>query len=230
MAIKKSQLYSSLWSSCDELRGGMDASQYKDYILTLLFMKYVSDKCADNPAALIEVPKGGGFRYFRLGPSLLRKDEWGNWVINTDFNPEMLAEAVCKLEGFTYAPSDEVYWQHGHSTETDFIYVTTQSMNREMLTRLSDEVGEKRSLLVVCKAFRVKPDAFENLTLKKIPKAVLRKCEWGKDDYSLEIRNLPAAPQAAEEDAAGDVELKKPGRKFGKGKDKGPTLFSMEGV
>ena len=61
MAIKKSQLYSSLWSSCDELRGGMDASQYKNYILTLLFMKYVSDKCADNPAALIEVPKGGGF-------------------------------------------------------------------------------------------------------------------------------------------------------------------------
>ena len=84
---------------------------------------------------------GGGFRYYRLGPSLLKKDEWDNWVINSDFNPEMLAEAVCKLEGFTYAPSDEVYWRHGHSTETDFVYVTTQFMNREMLTRLSDEVG-----------------------------------------------------------------------------------------
>ena len=57
MALKKSQLYSSLWSSCDELRGGMDASQYKDYILTLLFMKYVSDK-ADT---LIDVPAGGSF-------------------------------------------------------------------------------------------------------------------------------------------------------------------------
>ena len=61
MALKKSQLYSSLWQSCDELRGGMDASQYKDYVLTLLFMKYVSDKYAGRPDALIEVPEGGGF-------------------------------------------------------------------------------------------------------------------------------------------------------------------------
>ncbi|MDQ6771220.1 MAG: type I restriction-modification system subunit M [Gemmatimonadota bacterium] len=61
MALKKSELYSSLWQSCDELRGGMDASQYKDYVLTLLFMKYVSDKYASKPNALIEVPKGGGF-------------------------------------------------------------------------------------------------------------------------------------------------------------------------
>ena len=61
MALKKSQLYSSLWQSCDELRGGMDASQYKDYVLTLLFMKYVSDKYAGKPDALIEVPEGGGF-------------------------------------------------------------------------------------------------------------------------------------------------------------------------
>ena len=55
MAIKKSQLYASLWQSCDELRGGMDASQYKDYILTLLFMKYVSDKAENDPYADITV-------------------------------------------------------------------------------------------------------------------------------------------------------------------------------
>src|SRR3984893_13836135 len=61
MAIKKSELYSSLWKSCDELRGGMDASQYKDYVLVLLFVKYVSDKYAGQPNALIEVPEGGGF-------------------------------------------------------------------------------------------------------------------------------------------------------------------------
>ena len=61
MALKKSHLYSSLWQSCDELRGGMDASQYKDYVLTLLFMKYISDKHASNADALIEVPTGGGF-------------------------------------------------------------------------------------------------------------------------------------------------------------------------
>ena len=70
---------------------------------------------------------GGGFRYYRLAPSLLTQDKWGNWVISKEFNAPMLAEAVCKLEGFTYAPSDTVYWQHGHSTERDFIYVTTAS-------------------------------------------------------------------------------------------------------
>lgn len=61
MAIKKSELYRSLWKSCDELRGGMDASQYKDYVLTLLFVKYVSDKYAGNRNALILVPEGGSF-------------------------------------------------------------------------------------------------------------------------------------------------------------------------
>src|SRR5262249_39088439 len=67
---------------------------------------------------------GGGFRYYRLAASLLERDTWDNWVINKKYNAAMLAEALCKLEGFIYAPSDSVYWQHGHSTERDFIYVT----------------------------------------------------------------------------------------------------------
>ena len=71
---------------------------------------------------------GGGFRYYRLAPSLLEKDKWGNWVINRQYNAAMLAEALCKLEGFTYAPSDAIYWQQGHSTERDFIYVTTAQL------------------------------------------------------------------------------------------------------
>ena len=61
MALKKSELYSSLWSSCDELRGGMDASQYKDYVLVLLFIKYVSDKYAGVPYAPITIPDGASF-------------------------------------------------------------------------------------------------------------------------------------------------------------------------
>jgi len=141
---------------------------------------------------------GGGFRYYRLAPSLLEKDPFGNWVVNKQYNGEMLAEAVCKLEGFSYAPSDTEYWQHGHSTENDFIYVTTQSLTREQLARLSDDVGEGRSLLVCCGAFRCKAEAFPNLTIKKLPKAVLHKCEYGKDDYSLEIRELPPVPEAVE--------------------------------
>ncbi|MGH9426007.1 MAG: site-specific DNA-methyltransferase [Terriglobia bacterium] len=137
---------------------------------------------------------GGGFRYYHLAPSLLEKDKWGNWVINKAYNPAMLAQAVCKLEGFIYAPSDTVYWQHGHSTERDFIYVTTQNLSHDQLQALSDEVGEGRSLLVMCAAFRGKPDRYSNLTIKKIPKTVLTRCEWGHDDYSLKIENLPKAP------------------------------------
>jgi adenine-specific DNA-methyltransferase len=137
---------------------------------------------------------GGGFRYYRLAPSLLEKDKWGNWVINRQYNGAMLAEALCKLEGFTYAPSDTIYWKHGHSTERDFIYVTTAHLTHDQLRQLSDEVGPERSLLVLCSAFRSRSDEFPNLTIKKIPKAVLSRCEWGHDDYSLQVENLPQAP------------------------------------
>ena len=138
---------------------------------------------------------GGGFRYYRLAPSLLEVDSFGNLVISKQYNAAMLAQAMCKLMGFTYAPSEEVYWQQGHSTENDFIYVTTQTMTRDHLAALSEEVGKKRSLLICCSAFRGKADAFHNLTLKKIPLAVLHKCEWGHDDYSLNVANLPQAPE-----------------------------------
>ena len=136
---------------------------------------------------------GGGFRYYRLAPSLLEKDRWGNWVINQTYNAAMLTEALCKLEGFRYAPSDSVYWQHGCSTEQDFIYVTTASLTHEQLQELSDEVGEGRSLLVLCTAFRGRGD-YANLTVKKIPRQVLSRCEWGHDDYSLKVENLPQKP------------------------------------
>ena len=118
----------------------------------------------------------------------------------------MLAEAVCKLEGFQYAPSDSVYWQHGHSTERDFIYVTTQHLTADQLQQLSDEVGSDRTLLVLCTSFRGKDDRWPNLTVKKIPKAVLTRCEWGHDDYSLKVENLPKAPRKPGQQALFDVE------------------------
>ena len=141
---------------------------------------------------------GGGFRYYRVGPSLLEKDQFGNPVISKEFNSAMLAEAMCKLEGFIYAPSTTDYWQQGHSTENDFIYVTTQALSYEQLAKLSEDVGPDRTLLICCGAFRgIKAGDFPNLTVKKIPKAVLAKCEWGHDDYSLEIQNLPVkAPES----------------------------------
>jgi adenine-specific DNA-methyltransferase len=137
---------------------------------------------------------GGGFRYYRIAPSLLKEDKWGNWVISKEYNAAMLAEALCKLEGFTYAPSDSVYWQQGRSTEQDFLYVTTAQLNHDQLQQLNDEVASERSLLVLCTAFRGKADRYPNLTVKKIPKQVLSRCEWGHDDYSLQVENLPKAP------------------------------------
>jgi adenine-specific DNA-methyltransferase len=84
---------------------------------------------------------GGGFRYYKVAPSLLEKDRWGQWIINREYNAAMLAEALCKLEGFSYAPSDTEFWNHGYSTENDRIYVTTQSLTLEQLQAISEEVG-----------------------------------------------------------------------------------------
>ena len=142
----------------------------------------------------LEWKGGGGFRYYHLAPSLLTQDKWGQWVISEEYNAPMLAEAVCKLEGFSFDPSDTLYWQHGHSSERDFIYTTTANLSHDQLQQLSDEVGADRSLLVVCSSFRCRKDGYPNLTVKKIPKAVLGRCEWGKDDYSLKVENLPKAP------------------------------------
>ncbi len=136
---------------------------------------------------------GGGFRFYNLAPSLLEADKWGRWVISKDYNAAMLAEAMCKHMGFTYAPSQDVseYWKHGFSSERDFIYVTTLSLTHDQLRAISEDVGPERTLLICCKAFNARSEDFENLTIKKIPHAILARCEWGKDDYSLKIASLP---------------------------------------
>ncbi|HED1791270.1 TPA: site-specific DNA-methyltransferase [Citrobacter amalonaticus] len=149
---------------------------------------------------------GGGFRYFHLAPSLLKKDNWGNWVINKEYNAEMLAEAMCKHMNFTYAPSQTQYWNHGYSTETDYIYVTTGSLAYEQLKVISEEVGTERTLLICCKAFMTEGADFPNLTLVKIPRAILSKCEWDQDDYSFTLNVLSDSEQPDEIDYDEDTE------------------------
>ena len=165
--------------------------------------KVIDGNDAGGITETVEWKGGGGFRYFRLAPSLLEQDKYGNWVISKDYKPEMLAEAMCKHMGFTYAPSQnpDEYWNHGYSTETDFIFVTTQNLTHQALAKIAEDVGPDRSLLICCKAFNANPDAFENLTIQKIPHAVLKKCEWGRDDYSLNVANLPMAAEEDEEGA-----------------------------
>ncbi|MGR6466701.1 site-specific DNA-methyltransferase [Rhizobium sp. PAMB 3182] len=160
---------------------------------------------------------GGGFRYFNLAPSLLEQDRYGNWVISKDYNPAMLAEAMCKHMGYTYAPSQlaEEYWNHGYATEKSFIYVTTQQLTHDACRKISDDIGPERSLVVCCKAFSANPDSFENLILVKIPSAILTQCEWGRDDYSLNIAELPLAEDDGDEDLepASKEEIAAPKRK-----------------
>ena len=110
-----------------------------------------------------------------------------------------------QAEGFSYNPSDTIYWQQGHSTERDFIYVTTQNLSQDQLQQLSDEVGQERSLLILCSAFRGKVEGFTNLTIKKIPKQVLASCEWGHDDYSLNVENLPKTPTKPKQKSLFDI-------------------------
>jgi adenine-specific DNA-methyltransferase len=157
---------------------------------------------------------GGGFRFLRLAPSLLEKDDFGNWVVNKEYNSAMLAEAVCKLEGYRYAPSPDAYWQHGQSSGASFIYVTTQTLLVEHLRRLNEEVGPDRSLLICCSSFTAKIlSEFPRLTIKKIPKAVLLRCEWGHDDYSTAIRDLPDAQKYSTSQPLGDKPAVKESRR-----------------
>ena len=153
---------------------------------------------------------GGGFRYYELAPTLLATDRWGNLVINPEYDAGMLSAAMCKLEGFAYAPSETLWWQHGHSSERDFIYVTTQTLSAEQLEALADELGAERSLLVCCGAYRGVTAAqaaqrWPQLTIKKIPKMVKDRCEWGHDDYSLNVANLPMAAKQPAEPAQDDL-------------------------
>lgn len=134
---------------------------------------------------------GGGYRYYKLAPSLLEKDKFGNWVINKEFNAPMLAEAMCKHHGFIYAPDDSIYWKQGKSTETDYIYTTTQLVTRELADQINDQLGENESLLICCKAFNINASDYANITFQKIPTSILNKCEFGKDDYSLSVAQLP---------------------------------------
>lgn len=132
---------------------------------------------------------GGGFKFMAMAPSLLEKDDRGNWVISKKYNASMLAAAVCKHEGFVFRPDQKVFWKQGFSTERDFIFVTTQFLTTEQLQRIHDQLKPDESLLICAKAFKAPSQGFERITLKKIPQALLnRGVEFGRDDYSLNIR------------------------------------------
>ncbi|MGE0047277.1 MAG: site-specific DNA-methyltransferase, partial [Hyphomonadaceae bacterium] len=170
---------------------------------------------------------GGGFRYFRLAPSLIERDEWGNEIISPKYNGAMLAEAMCKHMGFAYDPSPDYFWLHGRSTERDFIYVTTSALTHEQLKKISDLVGTERTLLICCRAFQgARVKQMPNLTVVKIPHAILSRCEWGKDDYSMGLSTLETA-EAEPEEAAAPAEEPEPPRKRRRKASAAPTTPSL---
>lgn len=143
---------------------------------------------------------GGGFKYYRLAPSLLNQDQYYNWVISKDYNSQMLAAAMAKQEGFKYHPDENYYWKQGQSTEKDFIFTTTQLVTVELIDKLHEDMQDDESLLICCKSFQNACDSrYDNITVKKIPNMLLGRCEFGKEEYSLNIVNIPVEEEEMED-------------------------------
>jgi adenine-specific DNA-methyltransferase len=114
-------------------------------------------------------------------------------VINKEYNPDMLAAAMAKQEGFKYQPDEAIFWKQGRSMERDFLFTTTQFITVEMLDKIQEEMRPDETLLICCKAYQPEcENRHTAITIKKIPSLLLHKCEFGKDDYSLKIVQLPS--------------------------------------
>lgn len=135
---------------------------------------------------------GGGYKFYELAPTLIEKDKYGNPVFSSKYNPTMIAAAVAKINGFTYAPNREVYWKQGYSQDNSFIYVTTQYLDSKMLDSIAEDVDSFENLLVCAPAFdNGLSKRYDNINVRKIPQSVLKKCEFGIDNYNLNIIDPP---------------------------------------
>lgn len=169
---------------------------------------------------------GGGFKYYELAPSLLKQDSHDNWVISEEYNANMLAAAMAKHENFKYCPDSEAYWKQGQSSEKDFIFTTTGFVQVAFIDRIHEEMQEDEHLLICCKKFSAAcSNRYPNIEIKKIPKMLLGKCEFGRDDYSLNIINMPVDDDEPDFVPSGPP---KPKRKKGRANPAQPDLFGVE--
>ncbi len=142
---------------------------------------------------------GGGFRFYNLAPSLLKKDKYNQWVINPKYNATLLAASMARQEGFIYKPSEEVVWKQGFATEYHFIFTTTTHITPDIVEQILSEMKPEESLRICCTAFNEGcNDISSRIEIKKIPDMILGKCEFDKEDYCTEtnIINMPADPDA----------------------------------
>lgn len=146
---------------------------------------------------------GGGFKFFELAPTLIVKDHRDNPVISDKYNPEMLVAAVSKLNGFVYAPNAECFWKHGKAQDNSYIYVTTKYLTTKDLDDIARDLPEYEKLLICAPAFDIGlGKRYENIDVRKIPQSVLSKCEYGVDNYNLNI----VSPPELDEEEWDDVE------------------------
>lgn len=134
---------------------------------------------------------GGGYRFYELAPTLVVTDKFGNPVINKEYNADMLAAAMALQEGFTYCPDDTFYWKQGKN-ENAYIFTTTSHVTADYLASIHSEMQDDEYLVIACKTYDSGIEKlFKNITVKKIPQVLLGRCEFGKNDYSLNIVDMP---------------------------------------
>jgi adenine-specific DNA-methyltransferase len=135
---------------------------------------------------------GGGFKFYELAPTLIVKDKHGNSVISDKYNAQMLVAAIAKLNGYAYAPDTDVFWKQGSSQAGSYIYVTTEYLTVAQLDEISRDLPEYERLLICAPAFDIGlGKRYENINVRKIPQSVLDKCEYGAEDYNLNIISPP---------------------------------------
>ena len=145
----------------------------------------------DNVGISAIKPNLAGYKFYELAPSLLVKDKFNNWIISENYNGELLTRAICKQEKFEYIENSECYWKQGISSDNDYIFVTTNYVSIEYLEAIHEEMLENESLLICCKTYQEEcDDKYDNITIKKIPQAILNNCEYGRDDYTLNINEV----------------------------------------
>lgn len=131
---------------------------------------------------------GGGFGYYKLAPSLIMKDDFGNEIINKEYNSHMLAEAVAKHENFEFNPNTEFFWKQSLSSDKSFLFVTTNYVTVEYVQYIHSQMKEEEYLLICCKKYDNRSEKmYKSIKIKKIPQSILGKCEYGVSNYNLNI-------------------------------------------
>lgn len=144
---------------------------------------------------------GGGYHFFELASSLLQKDSFGEYVINKDYDADKLAAAVALHEGFKYQPSEELFWKQSVGNESSYLFVTTNHLSSRYLDSIASTMNDNEYLIIACRSFdKGLEKAFKNITIKKIPQMLLSKCEFGKEDYNLNIVHPPMYEDEGEDE------------------------------